>query len=420
MTSLGEPIGAANAEAHARILAGEPALVDVRPAAELLGLSERVVLHSGPPVEWARLCGPTRGAVAGAMVYEGWAPDLASAGKLAASGAVELRPNHELGVVGPMTGITTRSMPLMVVENRKFNTRAYCTVNEGMGNVLRFGGNDREVVDRLRWIKETVGPALGSALRARGGVELKPLIARGLTMGDEMHMRNAACSSLLFRELSPALARTLGDNRNTLARVYDFIARNDMFFLNVVMAMAKSVVEAAHGIEYSTVVTTMCRNGTDFGIRISGTGEEWFTAPAGIPNGLYFPGFSESDANPDMGDSCIVETVGLGGFAMAASPAVVGFVGAGAASDAARYTRSMYEITIGQNPEWAIPGLDFSGVPTGIDVRKVLKTGIVPVINTAIAHHAPGRGQVGAGIVQAPLECFEKGLKAFSKRVGIA
>lgn len=416
---LGQTIDAANREAYRRILAADPVLADVRPAAEVLpGMAAGMVLHSGPPVDWARMCGPTRGAVAGALVFEGWAPDLSAAERLAASGEITLHPNHHFDAVGPMTGITTPSMPLLVVENRAFGARAFCTINEGMGNVLRFGGNDQEVVERLRWLAGTVGPALASALRGRGGIPLKGLVARGLTMGDEMHMRNAACSSLLFRELAPSLAREVPDAR-TLAALCELIAGNDMFFLNVVMAMAKSMVLPAQGIEHCTVVTTMCRNGTDFGVRLSGTGDTWFTAPAGMPQGLYFPGFGEQDANPDMGDSCIVETVGLGGFAMAASPAVVGFLGAGSAADAVRYTRSMYEITVGQNPEWTIPFMDFAGVPTGIDARKVLATGLAPVINTAIAHREPGRGQVGAGIVRAPMACFEKAIRAVGERAGL-
>ena len=320
---------------------------------------------------------------------------------------------------GPMTGMTTLSQPVLVVENRTFGNRAYCAINEGLGKVMRFGGNDAEVLARLQWLRDTLGPALGRAIREAGGIPLKPIVARGLTMGDEMHQRNVACSSLMLRLLAPSLARTTKDTEE-LARCLEFIGRNDQFFLNVAMAMGKAITDPARGIDSSSIVTAMSRNGTDFGIRVSGTGDTWFTAPVEMPVGLYFPGYSAKDANPDMGDSAIVETVGLGGFAMAAAPGVVGFVGAGSASGAAHFTRSMGEITVGSNPEWGIPALDGAGVPTGIDIRLVVETGIVPTINTGIAHREPGVGQVGAGIVKAPIECFKQALVAFAARMGVA
>jgi hypothetical protein len=284
---------------------------------------------------------------------------------------------------------------------------------------MRFGGNDSEVLDRLRWIADVLGPALSSALKAGGGIGLKSIIARGLAMGDEMHQRNVACSALFLRDIAPSLARTAVDH-DRLADVLSFIGKNDQFFLNIAMAMGKAMTDPAQNIEASTIVTAMCRNGTDFGVRISGTGDRWFTAPVEMPTGLYFPGYSEQDANPDMGDSAIVETIGLGGFAMATSPAVAGFIGAGSASEAADYTNAMYEITISRNTEWTIPNLDFAGVPTGIDIRKVLQTGTAPVINTGIAHKQPGVGQVGAGIVRAPLACFEHGLAGLAERMGVS
>ncbi|MBM3488822.1 MAG: DUF1116 domain-containing protein, partial [Alphaproteobacteria bacterium] len=263
----------------------------------------------------------------------------------------------------------------------------------------------------------TLGPALGAALRARGGLALKPIVARGLAMGDEMHQRNVACTGLVVRALAPALARVV-DDRDRLAAMLEFIAGNDQFFLNIAMAMGKAITDPARGVEASSIVTAMCRNGTDFGIRVAGTGDDWFTAPVEMPRGLYFPGFGERDANPDMGDSAIVETIGLGGFAMAAAPAVAGFVGAGSAADALDYTRRMAEIAAGRNPEWTIPALDFAGVATGIDVRKVVESAIAPVINTGIAHREPGVGQVGAGIVRAPMACFTAALVALAHRLG--
>jgi Protein of unknown function (DUF1116) len=413
-------IDQANREAQRRIIDGEPILVDVVPASQAIpALADNVILHAGPPIGWERMCGPLRGAITGIAVFEGWARDLDAAAAKAAAGTFTFHPNHHYGAVGPMTGMTTRSQPLLVVENKTFGNRAYCAINEGLGKVMRFGGNDAEVLDRLRWIRDVLGPALGRALRDRGGISLKPLIARGLTMGDEMHQRNVACSSLLLRQLAPALARTAKSNTELVACL-DFIGRNDQFFLNVAMAMGKAMADPARNIEGSSVVTAMSRNGTDFGIRVSGTGDRWFTAPVEMPVGLYFPGFNARDANPDMGDSAIVETIGLGGFAMAAAPAVVGYVGAGRASEAAAFTRSMAEIVVGPNPAWTIPAMDFAGVPTGIDIRLVVETGLVPTINTGIAHREPGVGQVGAGVVKAPLKCFEEALVAFAETMGLA
>jgi hypothetical protein len=412
-----DPIEAANREAFSRMLAGDPVLVDVVPAGEAIaGLGERMILHAGPPIGWERMCGPMRGAVAGAIVFEKWAASLDEAAELAASGGIALHPNHHFGAVGPMTGLTTRSMPVLVVENARFGNRAYCTLNEGLGKVMRFGGNDEGVLKRLAWLRDVFAPELAKAVRAGGGIKLKSMVARGLTMGDELHQRNVACTSVFLREIAPILARTSSD-RTVLAECFSFIAGNDQFFLNIAMAMGKAIMDPVKGIRGSTVVTAMSRNGTDFGIRVSGCGERWFVAPVEMPQGLYFPGFGESDANPDMGDSAIVETIGLGGFAMAAAPAVAGFVGAGLPSSAAGFTRAMADITIGENPEWTIPGLDFTGVPTGIDVRLVVDTGLAPTINTGIAHRKAGVGQVGAGIVKAPMAAFRSALLAIAEEL---
>ena len=418
-SGLSSRVETANREALQRILAADPVLIDVVPASECIaGLGPQMILHAGPPIDWQRMCGPMRGAVAGVAVFEGWAEDLAAAERMAARGAFDFQPNHHFAAVGPMAGLTTMSQPVMVVENRAFGNRAYCTINEGLGKVMRFGGNDADVLSRLAWLRDVLGSVLGDALRDMGGVPLKNLVARGLGMGDEMHQRNVACTGLLLRALAPALARRCNDSE-TLAQALTFIAGNDQFFLNIAMVLGKAMMDPVRGIEASTVVTAMSRNGTDFGIRVSGTGDEWFIAPVEMPQGLYFPGFSEVDANPDMGDSTIVETVGLGGFAMGAAPAVAGFVGAGQASEAALFTHRMREITVGGNPEWTIPALDYLGVPTGIDIRRVVARRIAPTINTGIAHREPGVGQVGAGVVEAPLGCFEQALRAFAARMGI-
>ena len=407
-------IDRANDETLRRMLAADPVLVGVRRAGELIPELDagKLLLHAGPPLTWERMCGPLRGAICGAIVFEGWAADLAAAEKLAESGGVRFAPNHHFGAVGPMTGITSRSQPMMIVENRAFGNQARCTINEGLGKVMRFGGNDAEVLARLAWLRDEMGPLFNHALAASGGIALSPLIARGLTMGDEMHQRNIACSSLLMRALAPHLATS--GNSQAVARALAFIAGNDQFFLNVGMAMGKCITDPAAGIAHSTIVTVMSRNGTDFGVRVSALGERWFTAPVEMPQGLYFPGYSAADANPDIGDSAIVEAIGLGAFAMAAAPAVAGFVGAGGFEDAVGYTRSMAEISVTRNPKWTIPALEFAGTPTGIDIRRVVETGIAPAINTGIAHKRAGVGQVGAGIARAPLSCFEQALAAFA------
>jgi len=415
-----QAIKEANSRALDIMLSAEPELVDIVPAIEAIpALAEgQKILHAGPPVAWSNMCGPMQGAVAGIAVFEGWATDLDDAMRRAAAGAYEFHPNHHFDAVGPMTGMTTRSQPVMVVTNRTYKNTAYCAINEGLGKVMRFGGNDASVLARLAWLRDVLGPMMSLALTSGDGVNLKNIIARGLTMGDEMHQRNVACSGLLLRELSPSMASTCTDNL-ALSEALAFMGGNDQFFLNVGMATGKALTDPVRNIEHSTIVTAMSRNGTDFGIRVSGLGDRWFTAPVEMPEGLYFPGFTEADANPDMGDSTIVETIGLGGFAMGASPAVAGFVGAGAASDAAVFTRDMAEITFSENPEWSIPAMDYTGVPTGIDIRRVVETGLAPTINTGIAHKEPGIGQVGAGVVRAPMRCFTDALRAFAEKEGV-
>jgi len=412
-------IKAANQAALQRLVEAQPFLMDCLPAEQAMGLTGRTVLHAGPPLSWDRACPTIQAAVLCAVRYEGWAPDDATALDLVLRGQVRVGPCHHLGAVGPMTGIITPSMPVFVVENRAHGNRGYVTINEGLGRVLRFGANDESVVERLRWLHREAGPVLGAALRASGGIDLRVLMAQALRMGDEMHQRNVAASCLLARALMGHLARAgAGADAQAVARVADFIAGNDQFFLNIAMAAGKASTDPCLGISDSTMVATMARNGTDFGIRVAGLGDRWFTAPVEMPQGLYFPGFGPEDANPDMGDSAIVETMGLGGFAMAASPAVARFVGAGDMQEAIRATEEMAEICLGEHPHFRIPALDERGTPVGIDIRKVLETGITPLINTGIAGKKPGIGQIGAGVARAPLHCFEQALEAFSARSG--
>ena len=404
-------IDRANAEAFDRLVNGMPVLVDCRPAWEALELPPRTVLHAGPPIEWARMCEPMRAAVLGAIRYEGWATNDDAATALVERGEVRLEPCHHWRAVGPMTGIVTASMPLFVVENRARGNRAHATINEGLGKVLRFGANDDSVIARLRWLAGEAGPLLGAALRASGGLELRPLMAQALRMGDEMHQRNVAASALLGRALMPHVARAAG-RHGAVARLAEFLAGNDQFFLNVAMAAGKTLGDAAGGVAHSTVVTTMARNGTDFAIRVSGLGERWFVAPVQMPAGLYFPGFGAADANPDMGDSAIVETIGLGGGAMAASPAVARFVGAGGFAEALGATPGDRGNLPRRAPPLPHPGARRAGAPVGIDVRLVVETGITPADQHGDRRPQAGTGQIGAGVVRAPLACFERALLA--------
>jgi hypothetical protein len=406
-TKTGILIDAANQEVLDRILRGQAVLAGMGIARDVIpDMHDRMILHAGPPVTWERMCGPQRGAVMGALIYEGLAADETEAARLAASGGIEFSPCHHHHTVGPMAGVVSPSMPVFIIENKAFGNRAYCTQNEGLGKVLRYGGMGAEVITRLKWMETDLYPALDRALQTLpAGIDIKSIIAQALHMGDECHNRNRAATSLFLRAIGPALARTNRDNE-VLARVIEFIDRNDHFFLNLSMPAGKALLEPAEGVPGSTIVTVMARNGTDFGIRLASMPERWFTAPAGKVQGLYFPQFSEQDANPDIGDSTITETAGFGGMAMAAAPAIVKFVG-GSPWLATRTTLEMYEITFGEHENFTIPALNFRGTPLGIDVRRVIETGILPQINTGIAHKDPGVGMVGAGILRAPEKCFQ-------------
>ena len=405
----------ANRTAFAAFLAASPVLRGVCTVRELPGLDRRVLLHAGPPIEWVRMCGPMQGAIVGAILYEGWARDAEAARALAASGAIRFAPAHHHAAVGPMAGIISPSMPLWVIEDKVSGRRAYSNFNEGLGKALRFGAYGSDVLERLKWIGIVLAPAVGAALDALGGVELKPLMAQALTMGDEVHNRNAAASALLLRRLAGALARTTSSSQG-LAEVLDFVAGNEHFFLNVSMAACKAMLDAAHGVPGSSLVTAMARNGVEFGIRVSGLGERWFTAPAASVDGLYFAGYSAADAARDLGDSAITETAGLGGFAMAAAPAIVKFVG-GTPEDAIDNSLRMRQITLGESNVFQLPALDFRGTACGIDARRVVDTGIEPVINTGIAHREPGIGQIGAGLTRAPLACFAQAVLALDAQL---
>ena len=404
----------ATRESARRLTTARPQWVDVVPAHEALGLGPREFLHAGPPTTWETASGPVRGALIGALIYEGLADSVEAAEQLAASGAISLAPCHSRGAVGPMAGVVSASMPVSVFEDAVHDRRAFCTLNEGLGKVLRFGAYAPEVIDRLRWMEHVLGPLLRWTLRKHGPVDVPSLIAQALQMGDECHNRNRAATSLLLREITPSLLETEASSADVTA-VFRFITGNDHFFLNLSMPAGKAAADAARDIPGSRMVVAMARNGTDFGIQLSGTGDQWFTAPAPVVEGLFLPGFGPADANADLGDSTITETSGIGGFAMAAAPAIVRFVG-GEPADALRNTLTMYEITVTEHPLYQLPVLGFRGTPCGIDATLVVRTGIVPVVNTGIAGREPGVGQVGAGLVTPPMSVFADAVHALAQR----
>ena len=408
-------VNAANRTAVERMLASHPRLVGVEKAADVIpGMREDLLLHAGPPIEWERASGPLRGAIVGALIFEGLAADEAGAIALVERGEISLEPCHHHATVGPMAGVTSASMSVYVVEDGAHDSRTFSNLNEGYGKVLRYGAFSEEVIAKLRWMNDEMGPILAAALAECGGIDMRALIAEALHMGDEGHNRNKAGSLLFLRQLAGPIA-SVAPTSDAAARVLQFQGENALAVLNPVMAAAKAMADAAHGIEGSTVVSTMARNGTDFGIRVSGLGDRWFTAPAAVPDGLYFSGFTSADANPDIGDSTITETAGIGAFAMAAAPAIVTFIG-GAPEDALHATMEMYEIAVGEHAQFTIPQLDFRGSPVGIDIRKVVELGVTPRVNTGIAHREAGIGQVGAGLVRPPIEIFEEALVAFAER----
>ncbi len=407
-----ETIQKANKLAMERLQSGQPTLIGMGVAGEdIPGMTKKTILHAGPPIKWENMSGPLRGAVIGGLIYEGLAKDETEAIKLAESGEITFDSCHHHQAVGPMAGVVTASMPVWIVKNKTFDNLAYCTLNEGLGKVLRYGAYSEEVIERLQWMEKTLAPVLKAALELCGEIDLKTMIAQVVQMGDEGHNRNKAGTSLFIREIAPFIALTDFTNEEK-SEVLKFMHSNDHFFLNLTMPACKSTMDPVGGIEYSTVVYTMARNGTEFGIRVSGMPDKWFTAPAEIIDGLFFPGFTKDDANPDIGDSVITETTGIGGFAMATAPAIVQFVG-GTPQDAINYTTSMYEITEEENNAYKIPTMNFRGTPTGIEIQKVIETQILPIINTGIAHKDAGVGQVGAGLVHPPMKCFEDAMEAY-------
>ncbi len=406
-------------EANAKVLDimqnSEVHLVGMGIAGEVVpGMHPKLIMHAGPPISWKRMCGPMKGAVIGALIYEGLAKDDAEAEALAASGDIEFSPNHHHNAIGPMAGVISCNMPVFIMKNMTYGNLAFSGVNEGQGKCLRFGAYGEAVIERLHWIKSSVYPVLKEAIELSGGIDYKAIVTQAIQMGDDNHNRNKASTSLLVRELAKYMVKISAPQEDSFA-VLEHMEKIDMFNINLTMAMCKAISDAASNVPGSTIVTVMARNGVDFGIRVSGSGDQWFVAPANIPEGLYFPGYTAADAAADIGDSAITETFGMGGFALAAAPAIVQFIG-GSYDDGVKITQEMYEITASENKNLKIPTMNFKGTPTGIDIVKVLKTGIQPTITTGMAHKDPGIGQVGAGIVKAPLECFVKAARYFKEK----
>ena len=408
-----QKIEKANEEAAHRLTIGEPVLVDIAPAREVIpGMQDKMITYAGPPIEWQRMCGAQQGAVIGMAIYEGWAKTPDEARKLLDKGAIRLEPNHHHQTVGPMAGTISPSAPVWVVENKAFGNRAFCRQVEGN---QQFGDYSDQALQGLRMWRDVWAPTLRDALHTIGGLDLKPIITKALQMGDELHNRHTASSSLFANAMAVAIAQTEFANKGEVIGTLKYITNHELIFLGLAMAAGKAIADPARDIEYSTVVTAMCRNGVEFGIRVSGLGDEWFTAPAPLVDGLFMPGYSADDAGLDMGDSAITETVGWGGFVLGGAPGILSLVG-GTPEEALNYSREMRKITVAAHPTYRMPALGFIGKSIGIDIRKVVQTGITPIIDTAIAHKDPGYPKIGAGLLRAPLDCFKKALIAFGRK----
>lgn len=407
-----QKIEKANEEATQRLIQGEPVLVDIAPAGEVIpGLQDKMILHAGPPIEWSRICGAQRGAMIGMTLYEGWADTPEQAQEMLEKGEIRLEPNHHHQAVGPMAGTITTSAPVWVVENKAFGNRAFCRQVEGR---QQFGEYSQDALNGLRLWRDVWAPTLRAALAKIGGLDLKPIITQALQMGDELHNRHSASSSLFANKMAVAMAEA-DLPKDVVLPTLKYVTNHNLIFLGLAMACGKAISDPTHGVEYSTVVTAMARNGTEFGIRVSGLGDEWFTSPAPVVDGLYLPGYSADDAGFDMGDSAITETVGWGAFVIGGAPGILGLVG-GTPEEALAYSREMKKITVAVHPTYLMPALGFMGTSIGIDIRKVVQTNIAPIIDTAIAHKDPGYPIIGAGLVRPPMECFKQALIAFGRK----
>ncbi len=410
-----DAINRANQQVLTQLCAARPMLVGMAQARDVVpGMHSHVVLHAGPPVKWENMAAAMRAAACGGLVFEGLCDTIEDAAELAGSSAITFGAAHDHNAAGAMAGVITASMPVFIAEEQNTGARAYVSVNEGLGKALRFGANGPEVLERLRWIRDAFYPLLAQALMHTGPMDLKLMVAEALRRGDEAHNRNKAATSQFFREIAIGLLRTRAPHDEVEAALR-FIGGNDHFFLSLSIAHAKAASLSAESLQCGSIVTVMAGNGVEVGIRISGLGKQWFTAPASVANVKLFAGHVIEDATPTMGDSYITESIGLGAFALAAAPAIASFIG-GTVEELLARSETMRQITVGEHTDFRIPALDFRGVPCGIDVRRVVETGIAPLINTGIASKTPGIGQIGAGVQEIPLGCFEKALAAFDEK----
>ena len=413
--SLREKIATANEKALAGMLLCQPVWVDVRSALDVLpGMTANTVLHAGPPIAFENMCGPQHRGVVDAVIYEGLGDTEAKARVLVENGEIHIAPCHDYGAVGGMAGITSASTPMAVVRDEASGKEGYSQLFQGPRGQLQNRDDYRKAaIEQWRWIETVLGPALQAAIRERGGLDIRNLTAKALQMGDECHNRNSAGSALVLLAMMPSLIRSCSET-TVLKECIEYLTSADQFSLCISMAAAKVSADAAKGVPYSTIVTAMARNGVEFGIKVSGLDEQWFTGPANKVEGLYFSSeWSDLDSVLDLGDSAIMETVGLGGHVQAAAPALQQFVG-GSMARAVELTDEMRQITCGTIDAYRIPNLDFAAAPVGTDIRKVVQTGITPVIDTAIAHKKGG--VIGAGQTRAPIECFNEALLAYADK----
>jgi hypothetical protein len=406
-------IDEANKKAAERILSAECTLVDIKPAIKAIpGFKSNLITHAGPPIEWKRMCQPQKLSIINLIIYEGLADTPKKAERLVETGDVKIEPNHNYGNVSGMCGATSASMPVFVIKNKVHGNIAY---NWQQTDLTAFG-DKYEKAKEVQFVQETLAPVMKTTIKEAGGINIKELLAKGLQMGDELHGSFDACRGILMNWILPHIVKT-GFPKETLVQVGEyFLSREGRWYCgNLMMGACKAMMDAARDIKYSTIVTAMSRNGVEFGIQISSLGNRWFTGLAGAIRGFTFPGYKPEDATPDIGDSAISETRGLGGTATPASPSHARFMGE-SFQNAVNHTKLMREVSVAEDPMFRIPYLDFAGVPVGIDVRKVVETGIVPKINTAMAHKEGGHPMIGAGVANAPIECFKEALKAFAEK----
>lgn len=408
----------ANTAAFQRLAQATPVLTGVQPAGEALpGMKPNVILTSGAPMDWDRYTGGQRAAVIGGALFEGLASDAGDADAKLRSGEIVVDGCHDHGCVGSLAGIYTASMPVLAVTNTANGNTGYCNFFEGPSpKRLNYGTYDDEVRETLMFVNEVIAPVVAEAVRrSDGGIALRPIIRRALGMGDELHSRNAASTLLFGREMVPHLFELFAEKPEEVRQTYAFMSDSPYFFLRLSMAAAKAAADATRDIDGSSVVSAMTFSCAQFSIRLAGLGDRWFSADLPPAEAKLVEGFSESDVEFMGGESVIAETTGLGGFAQAAAFSLQDYQG-GTPEQMAELNRAMYDITVGEHPEYKIPFFGFRGVPIGIDAVKVVETGIRPVMDIGIAGRS-GR-QIGAGILRAPLACFELAVSAYREQYG--